>query len=114
MQHRAPTNPELAGTIGFLKRKGRQTQTPLWTTVAGYLGKSRRSRIVLNLGQVSRHASEGDTVLSSGEPTPKLTVAAFKFSPRALVKIEKAGGRCIPISRLVEENPQGTKVKLLR
>ncbi len=120
MQRPAPTNSELAGTIGFLKRRGRQTQTPLWTAVAGYLGKSRRSRTVLNLGQVSRHASEGDTVvvpgkvLSSGEPTPKLTIAAFKFSPRALVKVEKAGGRCIPISRLVEENPQGTKVKLLR
>ncbi len=120
MQRHAPTNPKLAGTIGFLKRKGRQTQTPLWTAAAGYLGKSRRSRIVLNLGQVSRHAREGDTilvpgkVLSSGEPTPKLTIAAFKFSPRALVKMEKAGGRCIPISRLVEENPQATKVKLLR
>ncbi|OLD03018.1 50S ribosomal protein L18e [archaeon 13_1_20CM_2_54_9] len=120
MQHRAPTNPELAGTIGFLKRKGRQTQTPLWTAVADCLGKSRRSRVVLNLGQVSRHASEGDTVvvpgkvLSSGDPAPKLTIAAFKFSPRALLKVEKAGGRCIPISRLVEENPSGTKVKLLR
>src|SRR2546426_771935 len=67
MQHRAPTNPELAGTIGFLKRKGRQTQTPLWTAVADCLGKSRRSRVVLNLGQVSRHASEGDTVVVPGK-----------------------------------------------
>ncbi len=120
MQRRLPTNPELTNTIGYLKRKGRQTQTPLWMSVASYLGKSRRTRIVLNLGQVARHSKEGDVVvvpgkvLGSGEPTAKLTIAAFKFSPRALVKVEKAGGRCIPISRLVEENPQGTKVKLLR
>jgi large subunit ribosomal protein L18e len=88
--------------------------------VASYLGKSRRTRVVLNLGQVARHVNEGDTVvvpgkvLGSGEPTSKITIAAFKFSPKALVKVAKAGGRCIPISRLVEENPQGAKVKLLR
>jgi len=53
-------------------------------------------------------------VLGSGLPKEKLTIAAFKFSPRALVKVEKAGGRCIPFSRLVEENPRGTNVRLLR
>ena len=120
MRHRTPTNPELVSTIGYLKRKGRQHQTPLWFAVADYLGKSRRSRIVLNIGQVSRHAKDGDTVvvpgkvLGSGESVPKLTIAAFKFSPSALVKVQKAGGRCIPIARLVDENPQGTKVRLLR
>ena len=120
MQRRVPTNPELFNTINYLKRKSRQTQTPLWGAVASYLSKSRRSRVVLNLGQVSRHASEGDVVvvpgkvLSSGEPRAKLTIAAFQFSPKTLVKVEKAGGRCVPIPRLVEENPHGTRVKLLR
>ncbi|HEY4823040.1 MAG TPA: 50S ribosomal protein L18e [Candidatus Bathyarchaeia archaeon] len=120
MRRRIPTNPQLANTINYLKHKGRQHQTPLWMATASYLSKSRRSRIVLNLGQVSRHTKEGDTivvpgkVLGSGEPSGKLTIAAFKFSPRALVKVEKAGGRCIPIARLVEENPRGTNVKLLR
>ncbi len=120
MQKPLPTNPELLSTISYLKRKGRQHQTPLWMAVASYLGKSRRTRIVLNLGQVARHSEEGDVVvvpgkvLGSGEPIAKLTIAAFKFSPSALVKVGKAGGRCIPIPRLVDENPQGTKVKLLR
>ncbi len=120
MRRRIPTNPQLVNTIDYLKRKGRQHQTPLWMATASYLAKSRRSRIVLNLGQVSRHTKEGDTivvpgkVLGSGEPSGKLTIAAFKFSPRALVKVEKAGGRCIAIPRLVEENPHGTNVKLLR
>jgi large subunit ribosomal protein L18e len=69
---------------------------------------------------VSRLAKSGDVivvpgkVLGSGIPKEKLTIAAFKFSPRALVKIEKAGGRCIPLFRLIEENPQGTNVRLLR
>src|SRR6266851_476597 len=88
MKHRRPTNPELLSAIGYLMKAGKQYQTPLWITVARVLG--------------------------SGEPKEKLTIAAFKFSPRALVKVEKAGGRCIPFSRLVEENPRGTNVRLLR
>jgi large subunit ribosomal protein L18e len=120
MKQRRPTNPELLSAIGYLMKAGRQYQTPLWISVASFLGKSRRTRIVLNLGQVSRHVKDGDViavpgkVLGSGIPREKLTIAAFKFSPRALVKVEKAGGRCIPFSRLVEENPQGTNVRLLR
>jgi large subunit ribosomal protein L18e len=120
MKQRRPTNPELLSAIGYLMKAGRQHQTPLWISIASFLGKSRRTRIVLNLGQVSRHAKDGDViavpgkVLGSGIPKEKLTIAAFKFSPSALSKVAKAGGRCIPFSRLVEENPQGTNVRLLR
>jgi large subunit ribosomal protein L18e len=120
LQKRVPTNPELVSTVSYLKRQSRQSQTPLWSAVASYLSKSRRSRIVLNLGQVSRHVKEGEVVvvpgkvLSSGDPQPKLTIAAFKFSPQTLAKVAKAGGRCIPIQKLVEENPHGTNVRLLR
>ncbi|TMI15354.1 50S ribosomal protein L18e [Candidatus Bathyarchaeota archaeon] len=119
MVKRGPTNPELLHTIGYLRSAGRKYQAPLWLTVAKYLAKSRRSRIVLNLGQVSRHAKDGDVVvvpgkvLGSGDPNAKVTIAAYKFSPKALVKVGKAGGRCIPLSRLVEENPHGTNVRLL-
>ncbi len=120
MKQRRPTNPELLSAIGYLMKAGKQYQTPLWITIASFLGKSRRTRIVLNLGQVSKNLKGGEViavpgkVLGSGEPKEKLTIAAFKFSPRALVKVEKAGGRCIPFSRLVEENPRGTNVRLLR
>ncbi len=119
MQKRVPTNPELVSTINFLKLKGRQTQTPLWNAVARYLSKSRRSRITLNLGEVSRHVSDGAVlvvpgkVLSAGEPARKLTIAAFKFTPETMTKVEKAGGRCIPIQKLVEEIPNGNGVRLL-
>ena len=119
MARRGPTNPELLTTIGYLRSAGRKYQTPLWLTVAKHLAKSRRSRIVLNLGQVARHVKDGDVVvvpgkvLGSGDPSAKVTIAAYKFSPKALVKVGKAGGRCIPLTRLVEENPQGTNVRML-
>ena len=120
MKQRHPTNPELNEAIGYLMKAGRQYRTPLWITIASFLGKSHRTRVVMNLGQVSRHVREGEVVavpgkvLGSGLPKEKLTIAAFKFSPSALVKVKKAGGRCIPFSMLVEENPRGTNVRLLR
>src|SRR3989442_13336941 len=98
MVKRGPTNPELLHTIGYLRSAGRKYQAPLWLTVAKYLAKSRGSRIVLNLGQVSRHAKDCDVVfvpgkvLGSVDPNAKVTIAAYKFSPKALVKLCNAGG----------------------
>src|SRR5436190_24710 len=96
MKQRRPTNPELLSAIGYLMKAGKQYQTPLWITIASFLGKSRRTRIVLNLGQVSKNLKGGEViavpgkVLGSGEPKEKLTIAAFKFSPRALGENLKA------------------------
>src|SRR6266568_2681682 len=81
MRDHRPTNPEMLNTISYLKRAGRQHQAPLWLTVASFLGKSRRTRIVLNLGQVSRLAKAGDVivvpgkVLGSGIPKEKHMIA---------------------------------------
>src|SRR5947199_10570625 len=114
MKQRRPTNPELLEAIGYLMKAGRQYQTPLWITIAGFLGKSHRTRIVLNLGQVSRHVKAGEVVavpgkvLGSGLPKEKLTIAAFKFSLRRLLKVQKALACGIGVSRLIEENPRGT------
>src|SRR5207245_8328510 len=89
MKQRRPTNPELLSAIGYLMKAGKQYQTPLWITIASFLGKSRRTRIVLNLGEVSKNLKGGEVVadpgkvLGSDEPKEKLTIAAFKFSPRA-------------------------------
>src|SRR5437773_11385046 len=117
MKQRRPTNPELLSAIGYLMKAGKQYQTPLWITIASFLGKSRRTRIVLNLGQVSKNPKGGEViavpckVLGPGEPKEKLTIAAFKSSPRALVNVEKAAGRCIRFWRLVEENRRGADVR---
>src|SRR5438309_10652579 len=95
-------------------KAAKQYQTPLWITIASFLGKSRRTRIVLNLGQVSKNLKGGEViavpgkVLGSGEPKEKLTIAAFKFSPRALVKVEKPPGPPIPFSPPAADPPRAT------
>jgi large subunit ribosomal protein L18e len=52
-------------------------------------------------------------VLSEGELTKKLTIAAWRFSAKAKQKIEKAGGRVISIEELIKENPKGSNVRIM-
>jgi large subunit ribosomal protein L18e len=42
-----------------------------------------------------------------------VTVAAIGFSSRAKEKIEAAGGKALSISDLMDENPKGSKVRIL-
>jgi large subunit ribosomal protein L18e len=113
------TNPQLTALISKLKKKSRETKTPLYRRLAEDLSKSKRSRRTVNLSKISRYSSDGSVVavpgkvLSAGVLGHKVTVAAFKFSSQAKKKIVKAGGRCMSLEALTEENPAGTKVILL-
>eukprot|EP00801_Mesodinium_rubrum_P010733 Mrub_10790.p1 GENE.Mrub_10790~~Mrub_10790.p1 ORF type:complete len:189 (-),score=47.98 Mrub_10790:73-639(-) len=46
--------------------------------------------------------------------TPKLTVAALRFSESARTKIINAGGECITLDQLLQKDPLGKNVVLLR
>ena len=52
-------------------------------------------------------------VLGAGNFDHAVNVAAFAFSERAQSKILKAKGKCLSISKLVEENPKGSGVKII-
>ena len=113
------TNPQLAALVLALRKRSRETKTPLYRRLAEDLCRSRRSQRRVNISKIARHTSEGSIVavpgkvLSSGMLNHKLTIGAFKFSDRARIKIEKAGGRCISLDTLAKENPGGTKIILL-
>jgi len=113
------TNPQVTSLISRLRKRSRETKTPLYRRLAEDLGRSRRSRRTVNISKIARHSSDGSTIavpgkiLSAGSLDHKVTVAAFKFSDKAKEKIEKAGGRCISLDTLLQENPQGTKILLL-
>lgn len=114
------TNPELNDTIAALKRKGRQSKAPVWLRVAEFLGKSRRSRIAVNLSRVARNTKKGDVVavpgkvLAAGSIGHSIRIGAFKFSQTAKAKIEKAGGSCVSLTKLADDHPKGSKVRILR
>lgn len=96
-----------------------KTKRRFWRNISDFLQKSRINRIVVNLGKISIFSEENDTilipgkVLSSGELTHAVTIAAFSYSKKALKKITKVGGAFIPIEDLVKKNPTGSKIKLL-
>lgn len=110
-------DPEKLATL--LKKKARENNAPIWEAAAKLLSKPRRRRICVNLSRIDRCSSEGSTVLvpgkvlGGGKLTHKVVVGAFKFSEKARSKIEAAGGRCLSILKLVEENPKGTGIRLL-
>ena len=112
-------NPELQSLIRVLKRKSTENKAPIWRTVAKHLGKSKHSMAVVNLSRLARFTSEGDTVvvpgkvLGSGLIRHKITVAAYRFSQQAKNKLEKAGSKCVAIPVLAEENPKGTRIRII-
>jgi large subunit ribosomal protein L18e len=114
------TNPQLVTLISKLRKKSRETKTPLYRRLTQDLSRSKRSRSTVNISRIARYTGDGSVVavagkvLSAGRLDHKVTVAALGFSDQAKEKIEKAGGKCISLDALAEANPQGAKVVLLR
>lgn len=110
-----PTNPVLLDTIELLKDQ----EAPVWREVAENLGKVNRRRPEVNLSDIERVTEDGDTVvvpgkvLGSGRLTKEVTVAAFKASGSAKKKIKDQGAFSF-IEDLVDENPEGEEVKIVK
>lgn len=106
------TSREFVETVIALKK------SPEWQKVASVLSGPRRTRIGLNIGEVSRNAKAGETivvpgkVLSLGEVDKKLRVVALGFSERAMEKILNAKGEALTLMEEVEKNPSGKGIKI--
>jgi large subunit ribosomal protein L18e len=74
----------------------------------------------VNISKINRHTNPNDTVLipgkvlASGDLEHSVTVAALGFSGQAVSKIESAGGKCMHIEKLMQEQPKGSGIKILR
>jgi large subunit ribosomal protein L18e len=119
MKRTGPTNPYLKQLIENLKKKSFEDNAPIWKAVAEKLEKPRRKKIEVNLSDIERNTEKNDTVvvpgvvLSSGELSKPVTIAAWRFSSAAKEKIKKSKGKTLTIEELVKENPKGTGVKIL-
>ena len=120
MRKTKSTNPELINLIRFLKKQSREKEAKIWSTVAGHLAKPRRNRATVNLSRINRHTQKSDTVvipgkvLGAGTLNHSITVAAFEASGKAKGKIAVAKAKYLSIQELVEKNPSGAKVKIIR
>jgi len=108
------TNPELIRTIIEAKKKKN------WNEVAAILSGPRNKKIGINLNRINDEVKEGDIivvpgkVLSQGEITKKIKIAALNFSEKAREKILKAKGEISDISEEIKKNPDAKKVKIVR
>ena len=113
-------NPELITIIKSLKEQSRKNGAKIWRDLAERLEKPNRLHAVVNLSKIERYASDGETivvpgkVLGSGNIKKNVSIAAWKFSKKAEEKIKKAGGRVLTLEELMNENPNGTRVRIMR
>ena len=109
------TNPNLRNLIISLKK----AEKDIWTRIASDLERSRRQRRTVNLARINLYCAAKEIalvpgkVLGDGDITKKLTVAALNFSGEAKLKIEKAGGKAITITELLQTNPDAKGVRII-
>jgi large subunit ribosomal protein L18e len=113
------TNPRLSSLIADLKSAARNGGGEVWNDVAERLEKPRSTHAEVNLGRIERYAKEDETVivpgkvLGSGALRKEVTVAAVDFSSTAETKIDQVGD-AIELEQALEDNPEGSNVRLIR
>ncbi len=111
-------NEQLQTLIIQLKKASIEQDVHIWKRVASDLEMPSNRRRIVNLSKIDRYASDGDVVivpgkvLSMGELTKKVTVAAYSFSGNASEKINKVG-KAVFIDELLKKNPKGSKVRII-
>lgn len=111
-------DPQRLGLIEYLMKEAKGQG--IWARIADDLSKSRKNRSEVNIDKINKFTKAKDTVvvagkvLANGSLDHSVTVACYKISPSARKKIEDAKGEVITIEELVNKNPKGSKVIILK
>ena len=114
------SNPRLLELIEELKRHSYENKAPIWKDTACRLSKPRRNWAEVNISRISRYAKKGDVILvpgkllGSGNIDRPVTVASFHASEVARRKITDSGGLVLTIEELMNKNPKGSGVRIMR
>ncbi|MDD1674634.1 MAG: 50S ribosomal protein L18e [Methanomicrobiales archaeon] len=114
------TNPRILSLISTLEEASRSNEARIWREIARRLQAPSNNHAEVNVSKINRYASDGETilvpgkVLGSGALDQAVTVAALDFSRSAADKIQQAKGTCITIEQLLQDNPKGSRVRILR
>lgn len=113
-QAKRKTSEEIMGIIKLAKKN------PKWLQVAGILSGPTRKYASVNLNKIDKNSKEGDTiivigkVLSQGELTKKVRIAALGFSEEAISKIKKAKCEAKSIEDEIKLDPQARGIKIIK
>ncbi|MEJ2251839.1 MAG: 50S ribosomal protein L18e [Candidatus Lokiarchaeota archaeon] len=113
---------KITGPANYYHRKLirdlRKTKRRIWRKVSRKLSGPRKNRIEANLKRINNKTSENDVIvvpgkiLGNGNLDHKITVACLDYSKSAGEKIRNSGSKLITIRELLEENPEGTNIKV--
>ena len=114
------TTLELQNLIKDLKDVYRKNNVNLWRRIAYELERPTRQRRAVNIYRINKYTRDGEIalipgkVLSLGDLTKKITVAAYQFSDQAKEKINKTG-KAMSIKELIKQypNPKGKKIRII-
>ncbi|MEN4007202.1 MAG: 50S ribosomal protein L18e [Methanobacteriaceae archaeon] len=114
------TNPKVIELIRSLKEKSYEENVKIWKDFAKRLERPSRNYAEVNISKINRYSSPDETILvpgkilGSGQLDHMVNVAALGFSKKAEEKIGAAGGRCLNITEILNENPKGSKIRIIK
>ena len=118
MKRTGPTNLQLKKLIVDLRKLSTTQKVKLWKVISEELNRPTRIRRKISVGNIDKYSKANETVivpgkvLSDGELSHKVIVAALNFSKQAREKIN-ANGKAISIQELMKTNPKAQKVRIL-
>jgi len=113
------TNPILIALIHDLKKHANENDAPIWKDIALRLERPSRNWPEVNLDRISKYTGQKEIalipgkVLSTGNLTKKVSIAAWSFSEKSQEKIMNAGGKYMTIEELIKSNPKGKDIRIL-
>jgi len=91
-----------------------------WKYIEKFSVKPRSKLPEVNLSKLNRLTSPNDVVFVPGKVLAgggalkhPIQITAFYFSKAAIKAITQSGGKVISIEKLQEQNPNGSKVKII-
>jgi len=113
------TNIQLLKLVEELKKQASVENVKVWKRLALDLEKPTRQRRIVNIYKINKFTKPEETVvvpgkvLSVGELSHKVNVAAFNFSEGAKQKIVNSQGKVMTIYELMKSNPKGKGVRIM-
>ena len=111
---RKKTSPATAVTISLA------TKSPAWIKYAKMFSMSTKKHSAVNLTEIDKQTSMGDTVLvpgrvlSVGDITKKVKICSFGISRQALEKLKKTKSTWCSIIDEIKSNSRAEGIKVLR
>ncbi len=120
MKASTKSNPRLTKLIFDLKTQSREQKVAIWRDMAERLERPARHYAAVNLSKINRNTAENEIVivpgkvLGTGVLDHAVTVAALNFSVAAEQLITGANGKCLTIEELMQTEPAGKGVRIIR